>query len=150
VTPGGDVVLIDAAVLATVGFVASRSRGSVELLEWAGQRDGLLWMADLVGANAFLILFIGGVITTSSGASTVLTGKEVAGGWLEAVRDFGWFVAFVCDFARVCLRSSGRVRAGEPRAVTVEHVTSRQSLSTPLRLAVALGPRHENGQSSSA
>jgi hypothetical protein len=47
-------------------------------------------VAALIGAIAYLWLFIGWVVATSSGADVILDGKEVAAGWLSAVQGFAW------------------------------------------------------------
>ena len=47
-------------------------------------RDGLLSVAGLVAGLAYLVMTVGSVVSTSSGAGFVIAGKEVAAGWLHA------------------------------------------------------------------
>jgi hypothetical protein len=74
---------------AAVAFWAA-TRHALPPASHVARRDGLLWVAALIGAIAYLWLFIGWVVATSSGADVILDGKEVAAGWLSAVQGFAW------------------------------------------------------------
>jgi hypothetical protein len=82
-------VLTAAVLTGAVAFWAA-TRLSLPPSSHIARRDGLLSLAAMVGAFAYLFLFIGWVLATSSGADVIFDGKEVAAGWLSAVQSFAW------------------------------------------------------------
>jgi hypothetical protein len=100
-------VLTAAVLTGAIAFWAA-TRPSLPPSSHVARRDGLLSLAALIAAVAYLFLFIGWVVTTSSGADVIFDGKEVAAGWLSAVQAFAWCGGLLC--AAVAFFLGRRVR----------------------------------------
>jgi hypothetical protein len=101
-------LLTAAVIVAAVAFLVATGM-SVRSSDRVLRRDGLLSVAALVGSVAYLFLFIGWTVATSSGADVILDGKEVAAGWLSAVQGIAWCGGLAC--AAVGLFLGRRMRA---------------------------------------
>jgi hypothetical protein len=92
---GGTSILIGATVIAAVAFLRASRHQEAGKLGVVSRRDGLLGIGALIAGVALLVASIGGMVSTSSGASVFLNGKEVAAGWLDAVQAIGFSAGLI-------------------------------------------------------